>query len=256
MSKKAVVRKNKALRFFNELEKLGYKPYDIKYGDGYFIFDKGTNGVVHFKLRGFRNWLFGLWITNDEQHIYELESEFDKHSKIIQKTFDIEFFWQFQRDINKFKPAASGFSFKLYSRDLNGDSNLNVHRVPNELNWEVRRALEFTRKHSTIARYSESIEFEPYFKSLKMCLYYDWVDIRTWFRDNVKPFWFIFRMKTSRYFKEVEIKDCMKDTDFIIWPRWEIYFIPKDKYLTNRKFTRLINKDSKYNACCVECEED
>ena len=32
----------------------GFVPYDIQYGDGYFIFDMGEDGVVHFKIKGLR----------------------------------------------------------------------------------------------------------------------------------------------------------------------------------------------------------
>lgn len=33
---------------FDIIRNMGYKPYDIEYGNGYFLFDMGENSVVHY----------------------------------------------------------------------------------------------------------------------------------------------------------------------------------------------------------------
>ncbi|MSA02212.1 hypothetical protein GKG42_07210 [Lactonifactor sp. BIOML-A2] len=32
---------------FDEIRKMGFTPYNIQYGNGYFIFDRGQDSVIH-----------------------------------------------------------------------------------------------------------------------------------------------------------------------------------------------------------------
>lgn len=70
------------------LEDNGLHPTDVQYGDGYFIFPHGKDMIVHFHIKECKGWRFGIWWN------IEGEVEFD-------------FFAQYERDIDKFKPAAS-----------------------------------------------------------------------------------------------------------------------------------------------------
>lgn len=70
------------------LEANGFHPVDVQYGNGYFIFEHGKDMVVHFHIKELKGWKFGIWWNVDGK-----------------KTFD--FFTQYERDIDKFKPAAS-----------------------------------------------------------------------------------------------------------------------------------------------------
>ena len=72
----------------NSLEKAGFHPVDVQYGNGYFIFEHGKDMVIHFHIKELKGWKFGIW--------WNLDGE---------KTFD--FFTQYERDIDKFKPSAS-----------------------------------------------------------------------------------------------------------------------------------------------------
>lgn len=70
------------------LEANGFHPVDVQYGNGYFIFEHGKDMVIHFHIKELKGWKFGIW--------WNLDGE---------KTFD--FFTQYERDIDKFKPSAS-----------------------------------------------------------------------------------------------------------------------------------------------------
>lgn len=78
---------------------------DVNYLDGYFIFGYGTNSVVHFHVKEAPGWLFGVWwspVPTDETK--------DKKKKEY-KTDRLfcDFFFQFEKEIDKFKPTASMF---------------------------------------------------------------------------------------------------------------------------------------------------
>lgn len=77
-------------QIFKELEKCGWHPQNISYGDGYFIFEHGEDMVVHFKVKECKGWLFAIW--------WDLEDN-----------TEYSFFGQFEKEINKFKPTASTF---------------------------------------------------------------------------------------------------------------------------------------------------
>ena len=46
--------KNKEIAEFmlSKIKEFGYEPYDIDYGDGYFVFGYGDDSVVHFRCKG------------------------------------------------------------------------------------------------------------------------------------------------------------------------------------------------------------
>lgn len=73
---------------FKHLEKNGFHPVDVQFGNGYFIFEHGKDMVVHFHVKELKGWKFGIWWNLDG------DQEFD-------------FFTQYERDIDKFKPTAS-----------------------------------------------------------------------------------------------------------------------------------------------------
>lgn len=75
-------------QIFKHLEANGFHPVDVQYGNGCFVFKHGSDMVVHFYVKELKGWKFGIW--------WNLDGE---------KTFD--FFTQYERDIDKFKPSAS-----------------------------------------------------------------------------------------------------------------------------------------------------
>ena len=76
---------------FNELIRNNLIPTDIEFGNGYFIFEMGDDSVVHFHVKGCKGWKFGMWInTGNEDNI-------------------IQYFAQYEDNIDKFKPSRSSF---------------------------------------------------------------------------------------------------------------------------------------------------
>lgn len=94
--------------FFEALEANGFHPTDIEFGNGYFIFEHGKDMVVHFHIKELKGWKFGIW--------WDVDGE---------KKFD--FFVQYERDIDKFKPSAS--SIKLERRELDDWSTKDVVQI-------------------------------------------------------------------------------------------------------------------------------
>ena len=102
---------NKLFSYIGEKSK--FKPYDIQYGDTYFIFSGNPDSVIHFRVKGVsKQWKFGMWVNaeyiGDKQHSKEPV---------------IQFFAQWEKDIDKFKPSRSEIcvTIKSYQFNDNGD---------------------------------------------------------------------------------------------------------------------------------------
>ena len=67
-----------------------------KFLNGYYIFDFGEDSVFHFRIKGIKGWLFGIWCSEkqNEENIYRISifGEQDDH-------------------IDKFKPTATNISY-------------------------------------------------------------------------------------------------------------------------------------------------
>ena len=83
--------KNKEIAelMFKNIKELGYKPYDIQYGNGYFLFEMGDDSVVHFRLKGLgplsKHWKFGMWIVAEslEESYREKEKDLPYNEQVI-----------------------------------------------------------------------------------------------------------------------------------------------------------------------------
>lgn len=71
---------------------------NVSYGDGYFIFGRGTNSVAHFYVKETPHWKYGIWL-----------SEIDTADDVIRA----QIFCQFEAEIDKFKPSASMISHTI-----------------------------------------------------------------------------------------------------------------------------------------------
>lgn len=67
------------------------KIIDKEFGDGYFIFRHGKGMCVQFRIKQCKGWLFGIWWSLKEKDT-------------------IDFFAQYEKDIDKFKPSCSQLS--------------------------------------------------------------------------------------------------------------------------------------------------
>lgn len=74
---------------FEELKKNQMEVINPSVGNGYFLFDLGEESVVHFHIKGCKRWLWGIWITHDEN-----------------KT-NIDLFGEHEDYIDKFKPTQT-----------------------------------------------------------------------------------------------------------------------------------------------------
>ena len=89
-----------AEKVFSYIRKNKIVPVNIQYGNCYFIFDKGEDGVVHFEIKGLHNWKFAMWVNTNPD---ELKNEKGEEYPAIQ------FFCQHKTNIDKFKPSRSFF---------------------------------------------------------------------------------------------------------------------------------------------------
>ena len=61
-----MTRREAAEKVFSYIRKNNFEPINIQYGNGYFIFDKGEDGVVHFNIKGLHGWKFAMRINTNE----------------------------------------------------------------------------------------------------------------------------------------------------------------------------------------------
>lgn len=106
---------------------------DIKYLNGYFIFATGDNSICHFKIEECPGWLFGIWLIHDE----------DKYNETNATKFS--FFAQYEKFIDKFKPAASMISEdgSVYDTD---DGKTHVNN-----DWKIIDNIEYIQEHPYLA---------------------------------------------------------------------------------------------------------
>lgn len=84
---------------FSKMKEFGFEPYDIVYGNGYFIFDRGEDSVMHFRVKGvWKHWKFGMWVNSE---LLDASDEDKKKYKLI------SIFAQYDTQIDKFKPSRS-----------------------------------------------------------------------------------------------------------------------------------------------------
>ena len=99
----------------------GYEPYD----EDFYLDD--VLSTCEFHIKGLKGWLFGLWIRIDEKD----------------KVYKYDFFTQYEKQIDKFKPTAS----HLVKEDIWYEEA--------DFDWEVKQILEFVKKHPFKAYYAD-----------------------------------------------------------------------------------------------------
>ena len=111
---------------------------DVEYLDGYFIFGRGTNSVVHFHIKETPGWKYGIWWSPIEKEEGTEEDYTDRLSCSI--------FAQYEEEIDKFKPSASmvceEFTILLASPSTN-------------IAWQFAGDIEFIHNEPYLAFYRE-----------------------------------------------------------------------------------------------------
>ena len=93
------------IKSFNEFH---YDVLDIKVGDTYYLFNLGEHSVIHFRIKGCKRWLFGLWIVD-----------------IGDNKTRLSLFGENEDYIDKFKPTATKLSEKVeVSNDISDEDLL------------------------------------------------------------------------------------------------------------------------------------
>ena len=200
--------------FFKEWkkEKLNVIDESVNYLDGYFIFGKGTNSVVHFKVKECPGWLFGIWW------------EIPEKGNTIKGTF----FTQYEKDIDKFKPSYSAYTSDLYFHEDKDISCFDEVKIMNFINKEPYLAwyrdqyltdfnTTWVDKRKAKRAFERHIEKEANLeKEIKT---FD-ENVLQYVKNNIVPYWNDFGY------------DCyIWDQGENVSPRYELIGIPKESKL-------------------------
>ena len=119
---------------FIEIEGEGtFTVTDLEYLDGYFLFGKGTNSVVEFKIKENPEWLFGIWYSIKEDELYQ-------GLPLIK----VQMFAQYEEEIDKFKPSASVFCDSFCTNGKLEDLDAGIC-------WDFARQIIFIIKEPALA---------------------------------------------------------------------------------------------------------
>ena len=178
---------------FNAMKEKGFVPTDIEIGDGYFIFDMGDGGNVHFHVKGLRGWKFGLW-CHDEY----VPSEEDKARGYKAEPPRMEVFAQVDKNIDKFKPSRSAYCETIkYSH--NYDENYNVIEGSWSIDeysfYDVISMLKEMKYHPLMAYYKDSWTGGYTDKS-------NWGLLVYYIRSNFSESWYAFKKKWKTILKD------------------------------------------------------
>lgn len=78
---------------------------DVEYLSGYFLYAFGTNSVVHFHIKEAPGWKFGIWWTPIKAK--------GKKKAYLKDKLACDLFFQFEEEIDKFKPSASAYQHSI-----------------------------------------------------------------------------------------------------------------------------------------------
>lgn len=224
-----------AEKIFNYLRENKFQPINIRYGDGYFIFDMGEDSVVHFNIKGLYGWWFAMWIQTDPEKLKEDEKEYPA----------IQFFCQHKLNIDKFKPSRSFFLKELYLNEVESDNDWDF--------YDIKKMLQMIKRHPFISFTMDGHEECYYNKSYFLYFIYHWfykvksklkkqwrsIYIKIWHGSKV---WFINRYKVVDH---AELIDQNNDC-FEVSPRYsfKIHFkvIEENEDKQNGLEIKLLNK--------------
>lgn len=114
---------------------------DVEYLDGYFIFGKGTNSVVHFHIKETPGWKYGIWWTPIEANDSTEENPTYETNRLC-----CHIFTQYEEEIDKFKPSASMVTDKF---------DVYLDNASTNFAWEFADDIEFIHKEPYLAFYRE-----------------------------------------------------------------------------------------------------
>lgn len=251
---------------FDAIRKMGYKPYNIEYGNGYFIFDKGEDGVIHFRLKGvWKHWKFGMWVSSE--YLDEKYREEEKGKRYDERYKVVQLFAQYDTQIDKFKPSASSLCVKYYASEwdnhINGSYKAPWYEIKNMLGMMKRHPLmcyaEFCGEYAGYHKGSFLAEFIKYESKEKIKNAQEWINTVFWLPYTKMK---IELSKHTSIIDNIELYDFEKDnpgwsTDYKYQVRitfsedateeqmcrWLDFWFRKDEYGEFRTFDHVIKLD-------------
>ena len=207
-----MTRREAADKFFNYITEIKFEPINIQYGNGYFIFDMGEDGVVHFNIKGLSGWKFGMWIETDPE---KLKNESGK------KYPSVQFFCQHELNINKFKPSRSFFL-----------ENFDLEYIESYYNWRfcyIDDMIRMIKRHPFISFTMDACGDRFYNKSYIGCYIHIKLlrikqSVKRWYKDtwirvwHGSKVWFVNRYKVVDNVKLVDQNEC----GIKVLPRYEM----------------------------------
>lgn len=225
-----------AKKIFDYIKDNGFKPINIKYGNGYFIFDKGENGVIHFNVKGLHGWKFGMWLETDAD---KLKNDSGQDYPAVQ------FFCQHELNIDKFKPSRSFFLVEIGLEEIKKDK-------PWEF-YKIRDILMMIKNHPFVSfamDYTGDYYYhDPYILCyLNMKFYRISKLIEEWWNDTWIKVWHgskIWFIKRHKVVDKVQLIDGNHD-GWKSYPRYhmEIHFkkISEDEAEQRRAEIKMLNR--------------
>lgn len=202
---------------FSKMKEYGYEPYDIKYGNGYFIFDMGDDAVVHFRVkRVWKHWKFGMWINSE---LLEASEEDKKKYKLI------SVFAQYDTQIDKFKPSRSELLVEFNAKDWNEEEPDNGLYT-----FELQCMLDMMKNHPFLC-YNGMCGKDAYYTRRKSFIW-EFIENESYkFRKEFikavqTAFWIpytkakIFFAKHNKHIKSIELYDFEKEN-----PGWSTDYL-------------------------------
>lgn len=136
--------KNKEIAefIFDKMKEMGFKPYNIEYGDAYFIFQGEDNSIIHFRLKGVsKRWKFGMWINSEYLEEEYLKEEKEKQLSYEKRAKVVQIFAQYDTQIDKFKPSRSALCVSYFAEDW--QDNLTCSNPF----WELEYMFKMMKRH-------------------------------------------------------------------------------------------------------------
>ena len=139
---------------------------DVKYLDGYFIFGRGTNSIVHFHINETPGWKYGIW--------WEPIEDADTKKPYTDRVH-CSIFAQYEEEIDKFKPSASmvceEFTIDFKHPTANriwafADDIKFIHDEPYLAFYREMHYSDFNKEH--VSRAKAKSYFERHFKQKKL----------------------------------------------------------------------------------------
>lgn len=189
----------------------GFTVEDVKIGSGYYLFDLGEESVVHFKIKGCKRWLFGLWITGDD------------------KETNIDLFGEHEDYIDKFKPTQVAISEELKISDDSPDLDNEIENLVWSIIYNKIRVIHSSNSAGKIKFYYHGYDDKGVIRWLlgEWWFYRIEYPIIKWFKykGNKYVAWIVCFILNLIYFKK--LKATYKNTKYFS-PTYEIYINYKE----------------------------